>query len=263
MRTILTALIAFFPTKADGALAGLDYSDAERRSLAARSIAWRCSKCECTMAEVLPPRAAGGAGSSTEGERGSELQAMAAQAAKQLTLVAQPTALETPCASSGGGGADTGGDSGVPNETPGGSSSAALSSAASTSGNLGSEVAPRLGTEANGASLAGAPSTGLSPAGTPDTTLAQPPAASAAALPPMPGLPPESRAGSPGSTVLQARPLPQAGSASRQPDWLGLIALALVVAIAAILARKVGLFAGCEEEITSSESCSLNAFGGQ
>ncbi|EOD24143.1 hypothetical protein EMIHUDRAFT_457843 [Emiliania huxleyi CCMP1516] len=45
VRTILTALIAFFPTRADGALAGaavrLDYSDVERRALAQRSLEWR------------------------------------------------------------------------------------------------------------------------------------------------------------------------------------------------------------------------------
>ena len=32
VRTIITALMGFFPTKADGALAGLDYSDEERRA---------------------------------------------------------------------------------------------------------------------------------------------------------------------------------------------------------------------------------------
>ena len=45
IRTIITALIAFFPTKAEGALAGLDYTAAERRKLAAASRGWSCAKC--------------------------------------------------------------------------------------------------------------------------------------------------------------------------------------------------------------------------
>ena len=49
IRTIITALIAFFPSKAEGALAGLDYTDEERRKLAAASRTWRCSRCESCM----------------------------------------------------------------------------------------------------------------------------------------------------------------------------------------------------------------------
>ncbi|KAL3921303.1 MAG: hypothetical protein SGPRY_004952, partial [Prymnesium sp.] len=51
IRTIITALIAFFPTKADGALAGLDYSAAERQKLAKASLQWRCGIC---MSDALP-----------------------------------------------------------------------------------------------------------------------------------------------------------------------------------------------------------------
>ena len=54
IRTIITALIAFMPTKADGALAGLDYTDEERRDLAARSLAWRCPSCGAKMSETMP-----------------------------------------------------------------------------------------------------------------------------------------------------------------------------------------------------------------
>jgi len=43
VRTIITALIAFMPSKADGALAGLDYTDEERKTLAVRSKSWRCA----------------------------------------------------------------------------------------------------------------------------------------------------------------------------------------------------------------------------
>jgi len=54
IRTIITALIAFFPSKADGALAGLDYSDGERRKLAASSRSWHCPRCELAMMDALP-----------------------------------------------------------------------------------------------------------------------------------------------------------------------------------------------------------------
>lgn len=78
IRTIITALIAFFPTKvcksgalnmpkatitltpvcpipqAEGALAGLDYTDAERRNLASASRGWQCARCKLCMSEVLP-----------------------------------------------------------------------------------------------------------------------------------------------------------------------------------------------------------------
>lgn len=52
IRTIITALTAFFPSKAEGALAGLDYTDKERRTLAERSATWRCATCGVCMAEV-------------------------------------------------------------------------------------------------------------------------------------------------------------------------------------------------------------------
>jgi ubiquitin-conjugating enzyme E2 J1 len=54
VRTIIMALIAFFPTKADGAIAGLDYTDAERRKIAAASRNWRCPRCDTTLLEALP-----------------------------------------------------------------------------------------------------------------------------------------------------------------------------------------------------------------
>jgi ubiquitin-conjugating enzyme E2 J1 len=268
VRTILTALIAFFPTNADGALAGLDYSDAERRSLADRSTAWRCPKCDCTMAEALPPRAVRGAGSSTKGERGSELQAVAAEAAKQLTLFALPPAGEAPGAPSGG--AEGGETSArvVPGEGMGDAGSAALCSAASadsTSDGLGGQAVPELSAESKGASM----DTGLPPAAAHAVASAEPPptppAANAAALlSPMLGLPPEAHARSLAGGVprLAAATQLPVGSASRQPDWLGLTALALIAAIAALFARKVGLFAGCEEEVSWTESCSLSGGGG-
>lgn len=59
VRTIMTALIGFFPSPADGAIGGLDYTAAERARLAARSMAWSCDGCgECMRASFAPPDAA-------------------------------------------------------------------------------------------------------------------------------------------------------------------------------------------------------------
>jgi len=54
IRTIIIALMAFFPSKAEGALAGLDYSDSERQQLAERSLRWCCPRCKVCMADALP-----------------------------------------------------------------------------------------------------------------------------------------------------------------------------------------------------------------
>mmetsp|Transcript_53172 Transcript_53172/g.122161 ORF Transcript_53172/g.122161 Transcript_53172/m.122161 type:complete len:297 (-) Transcript_53172:469-1359(-) len=53
IRTIITALIAFFPSKAEGALAALDYTAEERQQLARRSLSWRCPRCSACMSDVL------------------------------------------------------------------------------------------------------------------------------------------------------------------------------------------------------------------
>ena len=45
IRTMLTALIGFMPTKGDGAVGALDFRDEDRRELAAASRAWRCARC--------------------------------------------------------------------------------------------------------------------------------------------------------------------------------------------------------------------------
>ena len=56
IRTMITALVAFFPTPADGALGSLSYTAAERAELARRSRAGeRCARCD------PPPRARGAA----------------------------------------------------------------------------------------------------------------------------------------------------------------------------------------------------------
>ncbi|CAK1550444.1 unnamed protein product [Leptosia nina] len=45
IRTALLALIAFMPTPAEGTIGSLDYTPAERKALAKKSVSWTCSEC--------------------------------------------------------------------------------------------------------------------------------------------------------------------------------------------------------------------------
>ncbi|XP_037074535.1 ubiquitin-conjugating enzyme E2 J1-like [Pollicipes pollicipes] len=45
IRTALMAIIGFLPTPAGGAIASLEYGEAERRALAAASLRWQCAAC--------------------------------------------------------------------------------------------------------------------------------------------------------------------------------------------------------------------------
>ena len=121
IRTIITALIAFMPTKADGALAGLDYTDEERRELAARSHAWQCPSCDAKMNEAMPCQPAPSAsatpapspavpaglrfGDEPAAPAGAPLggdQASASALATQTAEVAPPEPPEPPAADAGG-----------------------------------------------------------------------------------------------------------------------------------------------------------------
>ncbi|KAL9538456.1 hypothetical protein MBANPS3_010916 [Mucor bainieri] len=53
IRTVLLAVIGFFPTEARGAIGGLDYSKEERRRLAKKSIGWVCPVCEVNTKDAL------------------------------------------------------------------------------------------------------------------------------------------------------------------------------------------------------------------
>eukprot|EP00029_Vermamoeba_vermiformis_P004122 TRINITY_DN14651_c0_g1_i1.p1 TRINITY_DN14651_c0_g1~~TRINITY_DN14651_c0_g1_i1.p1 ORF type:complete len:340 (-),score=103.89 TRINITY_DN14651_c0_g1_i1:66-1085(-) len=55
LRTVLIAIIAFMPTKGDGAIASLDWPKEERHKLAVRSISWKCDKCGTHNMTALPP----------------------------------------------------------------------------------------------------------------------------------------------------------------------------------------------------------------
>lgn len=46
VRTVLTSIIAFLPTKTEGAVGGVEASDAERRKLALQSRNYKCSECD-------------------------------------------------------------------------------------------------------------------------------------------------------------------------------------------------------------------------
>lgn len=54
VRTILVAIIAFFPTKGAGAIGALECPAEDRKNLARHSGAWKCPKCAQTNAEILP-----------------------------------------------------------------------------------------------------------------------------------------------------------------------------------------------------------------
>lgn len=45
VRTVLTSVIAFMPTKAEGAIGGYDAPDADRKKLAIESRSWKCKEC--------------------------------------------------------------------------------------------------------------------------------------------------------------------------------------------------------------------------
>ncbi len=61
VRTVLVAIRAFMPTKGEGAVGALDYSDDERRRLAAQSRQWSCKQCACTNLDALPAEGSIGA----------------------------------------------------------------------------------------------------------------------------------------------------------------------------------------------------------
>jgi ubiquitin-conjugating enzyme E2 J1 len=53
VRTVLLAVIGFFPTESRGAIGGLDYPPAERKRLAKKSIDWSCPTCHAHNKEAL------------------------------------------------------------------------------------------------------------------------------------------------------------------------------------------------------------------
>ncbi|TPX61789.1 hypothetical protein SpCBS45565_g07159 [Spizellomyces sp. 'palustris'] len=57
VRTALVALISFLPTKGDGAIGALDYTEEERKAYATKSREWICPSCGVKNSEALPDEA--------------------------------------------------------------------------------------------------------------------------------------------------------------------------------------------------------------
>ncbi|KAI8636040.1 ubiquitin-conjugating enzyme/RWD-like protein [Parasitella parasitica] len=53
IRTVLLAVIGFFPTEARGAIGGLDYTKDERHRLAKKSVGWICPVCNINTKDAL------------------------------------------------------------------------------------------------------------------------------------------------------------------------------------------------------------------
>lgn len=88
IRTALMALISFFPTKAEGAIAGLDWTDEERKRLARDSLDWQCPVCKCRMQDCLSSDG-GGDGSSAANSSSSPSSSPATAQA----IAARPAAV--------------------------------------------------------------------------------------------------------------------------------------------------------------------------
>ncbi|CAG8649299.1 10469_t:CDS:2, partial [Scutellospora calospora] len=54
IRTVLLGLIGFMTTKANGAIGGIDYTEAERKLLARKSHNWKCLICDISNIDKLP-----------------------------------------------------------------------------------------------------------------------------------------------------------------------------------------------------------------
>uniref|UniRef100_A0A6B2LB88 UBC core domain-containing protein n=1 Tax=Arcella intermedia TaxID=1963864 RepID=A0A6B2LB88_9EUKA len=54
VRTAILAIIGFFPTRGDGAIASLDWPKTVRQKLARESMGWKCEKCGCYNITALP-----------------------------------------------------------------------------------------------------------------------------------------------------------------------------------------------------------------
>eukprot|EP00322_Chrysochromulina_rotalis_P021064 CAMPEP_0115859306 /NCGR_PEP_ID=MMETSP0287-20121206/16548_1 /TAXON_ID=412157 /ORGANISM="Chrysochromulina rotalis, Strain UIO044" /LENGTH=198 /DNA_ID=CAMNT_0003313603 /DNA_START=12 /DNA_END=608 /DNA_ORIENTATION=- len=191
--------------QAEGAIAGLDYTDVERRKLATASRRWQCPNCQLCMSEVLPL-----ADSDDASVRASSLPAPPAE----LTF-----AHEGPSASHSTSAAG-------PSTPVAASSSASAASEVSAS----STPAASLGTAECSECSDGSPPTAKPEVegpvqASPGITLhASPPAVTGAAAPPR-----------------LAVPVSQSSLAAPSPptDWLGLVAACLVGLIALLLTKKL------------------------
>jgi ubiquitin-conjugating enzyme E2 J1 len=225
IRTIITALIAFFPTKAEGALAGLDYTDGERRKLAVDSRRWRCPTCHLCMADTLPL---------AETDTGVATASTLPPAPAELTF-----AHEAPAAASGAasGASATTSESAAPGA---GTSTDAEGAGAGSSSGGGGSSSGGAASSSEDYSAAAATEVSSRPERRPELTAPSPARAPLAAVPSaLAAAARESPAAAPASAPARPGPPPATAAAPHSVDWLGLLAAALVGAIALLLSRKL------------------------
>ena len=231
IRTIITALIAFFPTKAEGALAGLDYTDGERRKLAVDSRRWQCPTCHLCMADTLPL---------AETDTGVATASTLPPAPAELTF-----AHEAPAAASGAasGASATTSQSAAPGagtstDAEGAGAGSSSGGAGSSSGGAGNSSGAAASSSEDYSGAAAAAATEVS--SRPELTAPSPARASQAAVPSaLAAAPRQSPAAAPASAPARPGPPPATAAAPHSVDWLGLLAAALVGAIALLLSRKL------------------------
>jgi ubiquitin-conjugating enzyme E2 J1 len=242
IRTIITALIAFFPTKAEGALAGLDYTDGERRKLAVESRRWQCPTCHLCMADTLPlaETDTGVATASTLPPAPAELTfaheapAAASGAASGASATTSQSAAPGAGTSTDAEGAGAGSSSGGAGSSSGGAGSSSGGGGNSSGGAASSSE------DYSGAAAAAATEVSSRPERRPELTAPSPARAPLAAVPSaLAAAARESPAAAPASAPARQRPPPATAAAPHSVDWLGLLAAALVGTIALLLSRKL------------------------
>jgi ubiquitin-conjugating enzyme E2 J1 len=102
----MLAIISFLPTKAEGALGGIDWSDEERRQIAkqyvfvcfmvlfGRSMEWKCPGCACKLSEVLPDQTSGSSASASDNKNDVDLSMFSLTYAKEAKSPSTETAAE-------------------------------------------------------------------------------------------------------------------------------------------------------------------------
>ena len=201
IRTIITALIAFFPTAAEGALAGLDYTNAERKQLAMQSCHWKCARCGFAMADALP-----------EDDGAQEGASSLPPVPAGLTFAREaPAAVASPCSSAADVAAAESSDGGIASPAKGAVSAVSQLSPQSQPGQLPQQARPI-------ATVSSAAVTTTASAGSTTITTADPTSIAV-------------RDGG-GSDVVA----PQAPTTA---DWLGVAAACLVSLIAALISNKL------------------------
>ena len=233
IRTIITALIAFFPTKAEGALAGLDYTDGERRKLAVESRRWQCPTCHLCMADTLPL---------AETDTGVATASTLPPAPVELTFAHEAPAAASGAASGAGSGAASGASATTSESVaPGaGTSTDAEGAGAGSSSGGGGSSSGGAASSSEDYSAAAATEVSSRPERRPELTAPSPARAPLAAVPSaLAAAARESPAAAPASAPARPGPPPATAAAPHSVDWLGLLAAALVGAIALLLSRKL------------------------